>query len=75
MCKKNHYFRGKEENDVLPWLNTSKNVHSVVVGRAGRYGSKFPVGEVTCLDAVDLPLLHSSLSSHSPVIEVDYLSL
>ncbi|KMZ66772.1 ATP-dependent RNA helicase, mitochondrial (SUV3) [Zostera marina] len=40
-----------------------------IAGRAGRYGSKFPVGEVTCLDAVDLPLLHSSLSSHSPVIE------
>ncbi|XP_028555451.1 ATP-dependent RNA helicase SUV3, mitochondrial [Dendrobium catenatum] len=37
-----------------------------IAGRAGRYGSKFPVGEVTCLDAEDLPLLHSSLESSSP---------
>lgn len=40
-----------------------------IAGRAGRYGSKFPVGEVTCLKAADLPLLHSSLKSPSPVIE------
>lgn len=40
------------------------------VGRAGRYKSKFPVGEVTCLKADDLPLLHSSLSSPSPTLEV-----
>lgn len=39
-------------------------------GRAGRYGSKFPVGEVTCLARQDLPLLHSSLKSPSPVLEV-----
>ncbi|KAG5560179.1 hypothetical protein RHGRI_003460 [Rhododendron griersonianum] len=40
-----------------------------IAGRAGRYGSKFPVGEVTCLDAEDLPLLHSALESKSPVLE------
>lgn len=40
-----------------------------IAGRAGRYRSKFPVGEVTCLDSEDLPLLHSSLSSPSPIIE------
>lgn len=40
-----------------------------IAGRAGRYGSKFPVGEVTCLDAEDLPLLHSSLAASSPIIE------
>lgn len=40
-----------------------------IAGRAGRYGSKFPVGEVTCIDAEDLPLLHSSLGSPSPVLE------
>ncbi|GER54751.1 ATP-dependent RNA helicase [Striga asiatica] len=40
-----------------------------IAGRAGRFKSKFPVGEVTCLDADDIPLLHSSLSSASPVIE------
>ncbi|XP_022854283.1 ATP-dependent RNA helicase SUV3, mitochondrial isoform X3 [Olea europaea var. sylvestris] len=40
-----------------------------IAGRAGRYRSKFPVGEVTCLDAEDLPLLNSSLSSPSPIIE------
>lgn len=40
-----------------------------IAGRAGRYGSRFPVGEVTCLDAEDLPLLHSSLTSPSPILE------
>ncbi|KAK6265788.1 hypothetical protein QUC31_016625 [Theobroma cacao] len=40
-----------------------------IAGRAGRYGSKFPMGEVTCLDADDLPLLHSSLKSPSPILE------
>ncbi|CAH9105125.1 unnamed protein product [Cuscuta europaea] len=40
-----------------------------IAGRAGRYGSEFPIGEVTCLDADDLPLLHSSLDSPSPIIE------
>ncbi|KAL3812586.1 hypothetical protein ACJIZ3_013854 [Penstemon smallii] len=41
-----------------------------IAGRAGRYKSKFPVGEVTCLDGNDLPLLHSSLGSPSPILEV-----
>ncbi|XP_042449780.1 ATP-dependent RNA helicase SUV3, mitochondrial-like [Zingiber officinale] len=40
-----------------------------IAGRAGRYGSKFSTGEVTCVDAKDLPLLHSSLESSSPLIE------
>ncbi|XP_020259002.1 ATP-dependent RNA helicase SUV3, mitochondrial isoform X2 [Asparagus officinalis] len=40
-----------------------------IAGRAGRYGSKFPVGEVTCLKGEDLPLLHSALGSSSPVLE------
>ncbi|CAN0857048.1 DExH-box ATP-dependent RNA helicase DExH16, mitochondrial [Linum grandiflorum] len=40
-----------------------------IAGRAGRYGSKFPVGEVTCLDGDDLPLLHSALQSPSPLLE------
>uniref|UniRef100_A0A2P2KLE3 Helicase C-terminal domain-containing protein n=1 Tax=Rhizophora mucronata TaxID=61149 RepID=A0A2P2KLE3_RHIMU len=40
-----------------------------IAGRAGRYGSKFPVGKVTCLDADDLPLLHSALKSPSPILE------
>ncbi|XP_021859217.1 DExH-box ATP-dependent RNA helicase DExH16, mitochondrial isoform X2 [Spinacia oleracea] len=40
-----------------------------IAGRAGRYGSKYPVGEVTCLDREDLPLLHSSLNSPSPDLE------
>lgn len=44
-------------------------------GRAGRYGSKFPAGEVTCLDSEDLPLLHSSLDSASPTLEVNVLLL
>lgn len=45
----------------------------VHLGRAGRYGSKFPVGEVTCLNGKDLPLLHSSLNAASPVLEVTIL--
>ncbi|KAK7366572.1 hypothetical protein VNO80_08565 [Phaseolus coccineus] len=40
-----------------------------IAGRAGRYGSNFPEGEVTCLDEEDLPLLHSSLNSPSPILE------
>ncbi|RWW04788.1 hypothetical protein GW17_00031968 [Ensete ventricosum] len=40
------------------------------LGRAGRYGSKFSSGEVTCIDAEDLPLLHSSLKSSSPLLEL-----
>ena len=40
------------------------------LGRAGRFGSKFPDGEVTCMNVKDLPLLHSSLKSPSPVLEV-----
>ncbi|XP_014519242.1 DExH-box ATP-dependent RNA helicase DExH16, mitochondrial isoform X2 [Vigna radiata var. radiata] len=40
-----------------------------IAGRAGRYGSNFPEGQVTCLDEDDLPLLHSSLNSPSPILE------
>ncbi|GAB2210240.1 hypothetical protein Droror1_Dr00015502 [Drosera rotundifolia] len=40
-----------------------------IAGRAGRYGSKYPFGEVTCMDPHDLPLLHSSLKSPSPDLE------
>ncbi|XP_038883919.1 ATP-dependent RNA helicase SUV3, mitochondrial isoform X2 [Benincasa hispida] len=40
-----------------------------IAGRAGRYGSKFPIGEVTCINGADLPLLHLSLKSASPTIE------
>ncbi|KAL1220666.1 DExH-box ATP-dependent RNA helicase DExH16 [Cardamine amara subsp. amara] len=40
-----------------------------IAGRAGRFQSKFPIGEVTCLYKEDLPLLHSSLKSPSPLIE------
>ncbi|KAJ0035961.1 hypothetical protein Pint_24769 [Pistacia integerrima] len=46
-----------------------------IAGRAGRYGSKFPKGEVTCLSSEDLPLLHSSLNSASPTLEVNVLLL
>ncbi|XP_019155061.1 PREDICTED: DExH-box ATP-dependent RNA helicase DExH16, mitochondrial isoform X3 [Ipomoea nil] len=40
-----------------------------IAGRAGRYGSKYPAGEVTCLSSKDLPLLHSALNSPSPILE------
>ncbi|PWA49221.1 Helicase, C-terminal [Artemisia annua] len=44
-----------------------------IAGRAGRYGSKFPVGEVTCLDKKDLPLIHSSLNCPSPILEEQFV--
>lgn len=40
-----------------------------IAGRAGRYGSKYPVGEVTCVDEEDLPLLHTALNAPSPTLE------
>ncbi|KAL5712541.1 RNA helicase [Ranunculus cassubicifolius] len=40
-----------------------------IAGRAGRFGSKYPTGEVTCLKAGDIPLLQSSLTSPSPILE------
>ncbi|KAK9086927.1 hypothetical protein Syun_029321 [Stephania yunnanensis] len=40
-----------------------------IAGRAGRYGSRFPNGEVTCLNKEDLPLIHSALESSSPFLE------
>jgi hypothetical protein len=40
------------------------------VGRAGRYGSKFLEGAVTCLDKEDLPLLHNSLTDLTHPLEV-----
>lgn len=47
----------------------------LTLGRAGRYGSKYPVGEVTCIHADDLPLLHSSINAPSPTLEVIVLSV
>ncbi|GKV17780.1 hypothetical protein SLEP1_g28241 [Rubroshorea leprosula] len=45
-----------------------------IAGRAGRCGSKFPVAEVNFLHADDLPLLHSSLTSLSPILDMMALS-
>ncbi|RYR67756.1 hypothetical protein Ahy_A03g014154 [Arachis hypogaea] len=39
----------------------------------GRYGSNFPVGEVTRIDAEDLPLLNSSLNSQSPTLKENHV--
>ncbi|XP_062108271.1 DExH-box ATP-dependent RNA helicase DExH16, mitochondrial isoform X3 [Humulus lupulus] len=56
-------FDGTEERELtVPEIKQ-------IAGRAGRYGSKFPVGEVTCMDAEYLPLLHSSLNAPSPTLE------
>ncbi|KAJ7528220.1 hypothetical protein O6H91_16G090200 [Diphasiastrum complanatum] len=42
-----------------------------IAGRAGRYGSSFQKGEVTCLDLYDLPRLHNSIAAPSvPIKEV-----
>ncbi|XLT52899.1 hypothetical protein S245_045892, partial [Arachis hypogaea] len=48
------------------WLAATRNSNKA--GRA-RYGSNFPVGEVICIDAGDLPLLHSSLNSPLPTLK------
>lgn len=56
------------------WLVSFSWLRVTLLGRAGRYGSDFPVGEVTCLHADDLPLLHSSLKSPSPILEVMYMN-
>lgn len=44
-----------------------------IAGRAGRYGSRFPEGEVTCLKEEDLPLLYESLEA--PTIPVEAAGL
>lgn len=44
-----------------------------IAGRAGRYKSNFPIGEATCLEADDLPLLPSSLDHPSPVLEEHFM--
>ncbi|KAL7123998.1 hypothetical protein ABFS83_14G019100 [Erythranthe nasuta] len=55
--------------DGLEMRDLSVSEIKQIAGRAGRYKSKYPAGEVTCLDAEDLPLIHSSLSSPSPILE------
>ncbi|KAI4369644.1 hypothetical protein MLD38_018065 [Melastoma candidum] len=40
-----------------------------IAGRAGRFGSKYPVGEVTCVDNEDLQMLHSAINAPSPTLE------
>ncbi|XLU94295.1 hypothetical protein S245_008647, partial [Arachis hypogaea] len=49
------------------WLAATRNSNKA--GRVCRYGSNFPVGEVTRIDAEDLPLLNSSLNSQSPTLK------
>ncbi|KAI7744244.1 hypothetical protein M8C21_013541 [Ambrosia artemisiifolia] len=62
-------FSEMEKFDGLEMRPLSVPEIKQIAGRAGRYGSKFPVGEVTCLDKKDLPLIHSSLNCPSPVLE------
>jgi hypothetical protein len=61
--------------DLSVWIldHTLYSVHLnayIHAGRAGRYGSNFPLGEVTCMYGDDLPLLHSALDSPSPILQV-----
>ncbi|KAM0007043.1 putative RNA helicase [Helianthus debilis subsp. tardiflorus] len=62
-------FSEMEKFDGLEMRPLSVPEIKQIAGRAGRYGSKFPVGEVTCLDKKDLPLIHSSLNCPSPILE------
>lgn len=64
------YFWMKWDVYLDPSWVLQDDLLDLLVGRAGRYGSKFPVGKVTCIDAEDLSLLHSSLESPSPTLEV-----
>ncbi|KAH9295761.1 hypothetical protein KI387_039349, partial [Taxus chinensis] len=49
------------------WSITGETVSNP--GRAGRYGSLFPNGEVTCMSEEDLCLLRSSLKAPSPYLK------
>ncbi|KAK9917692.1 hypothetical protein WJX75_007248 [Coccomyxa subellipsoidea] len=40
-----------------------------IAGRAGRYGSKFACGQVTCLNEEDMAYLHTCLAAENPVLE------
>ncbi|KVH97362.1 ATP-dependent RNA helicase SUV3, mitochondrial isoform X1 [Cynara cardunculus var. scolymus] len=62
-------FSEMEKFDGLEMRPLSVPEIKQIAGRAGRYGSKFPAGEVTCLAAKDLPLIHSSLNRPSPILE------
>ncbi|OVA05418.1 Helicase [Macleaya cordata] len=62
-------FSKMEKFDGVDMRDLTVSEIKQIAGRAGRYGSKFPHGEVTCINAEDLPLLHSSLESPSPVLE------
>ncbi|CAK7327093.1 unnamed protein product [Dovyalis caffra] len=62
-------FSTMKKFDGVEMRNLTISEVKQIAGRAGRYGSDFPVGEVTCLHADDLPLLHSSLESPSPILE------
>jgi len=41
-----------------------------IAGRAGRFGSRWPVGQVTCLYEEDMPWLHESLAAPVEPMEV-----
>ncbi|XP_065863264.1 ATP-dependent RNA helicase SUV3, mitochondrial isoform X2 [Euphorbia lathyris] len=62
-------FSTMEKFDGVHMRNLTVSEVKQIAGRAGRYGSKFPVGEVTCISTSDLPLLHTSLESPSPVLQ------
>ncbi|PIN02791.1 Mitochondrial RNA helicase SUV3, DEAD-box superfamily [Handroanthus impetiginosus] len=62
-------FSTMKKFDGIEMRDLSVSEIKQIAGRAGRYRSKFPVGEVTCLDKEDLPLLHLSLESPSPTLE------
>ncbi|KAL5541522.1 hypothetical protein UlMin_009232 [Ulmus minor] len=62
-------FSTMRKFDGIEMRNLTVSEIKQIAGRAGRYGSKYPVGEVTCMDREDLPLLHSALKSPSPLLE------
>lgn len=62
-------FSTLEKFDGVEMRNLNVPEIKQIAGRAGRYGSMFPNGEVTCISGDDLPLLHSSLNAPSPCLE------
>lgn len=62
-------FKTVKKYDGLELRNLTIPEIKQIAGRAGRYGSLFPNGEVTCLLERDLPLIHSALKATTPSLK------
>lgn len=62
-------FSSMEKFDGFRVRSLSSTEIKQIAGRAGRYRSRFPEGEVTCLKEGDLPLLHESLEAPTVLVK------